>query len=51
MTPGDYSIISFQNQVVTMKLDRTNYFVWKQQIMNILYSFDLEHFLTNDEPL
>lgn len=34
---SDHSIVSFQNQVVTMKLDRRNYIVWKYQIMKILY--------------
>lgn len=33
MNLGEHSLVSFQNQVVTMKLDYTNYIVWKQQII------------------
>lgn len=32
-----------------MKLDQTNYIVWKQQIMKIC-NFDLENFLVDDPP-
>lgn len=45
MDQGDCSVVNFQNQITTIKLDNTNFLVWEQQIIEILCSSDLENFL------
>lgn len=46
---ADHSVIIFHNHFSTIKLDKSKFIVWKQQILHILLSLDLESFLANQE--
>lgn len=50
MTQIDHSIVNFQNHITTIKPDKYNFLVCKRKIIKILYSLDLEQYLTSVGP-
>ncbi|KAH6776917.1 hypothetical protein C2S51_008229 [Perilla frutescens var. frutescens] len=42
-------VILLQGQLISIKLDDTNYLLWKQQVMAVIEGFGLEKFLVGEE--
>lgn len=47
---ADREIITFRNILVSIKLDDSNYVIWKHKIWKILKSLELEEYILYDRP-
>lgn len=43
-----WSMVNFQNQVTIINLDKSNFVVWKREILKISCSFDLDDYIVKD---